>query len=118
MGHLFWAIAHVVGVFSFQYTGILWLLLPGVIHICFSMFVFVIGVAAALTPNFEIQKLEQKIHKEFGYRFLAQIGSIVTAAQLFYVGYQFFAGMAVLQGLILALTVILQKIFDKKEQNL
>jgi hypothetical protein len=118
MGHLFWAIVHVIGAFGFQYTGILWFLLPGVVHICVTMFVFVIGAAAAFTPSFSISKLNEKIHKEFGYRFLAQIGSIVTAAQLFYVGYHFFAGMAVLQGLILALTVILQKIFDKKEQNL
>lgn len=116
MGHLFWAIAHVVGVFSFQYTGILWLLLPGVIHICFSMFVFIIGVAVALTPNFK--NIDNKIQEEFGYRFLAQIGSIVTAVQLFYIGYYFFAGMAVLQGLTLALTVILQRIFNEKEQNL
>ena len=116
MRYLFWTIVHIVGVFRVQYTGILWFFIPSVVHICLSMFVFIIGVAVALTPNFK--NIDNKIQEEFGYRFLAQIGSIVTAVQLFYIGYYFFAGMAVLQGLTLALTVILQRIFNEKEQNL
>jgi hypothetical protein len=79
------------------------------------MFVFVFGVSAALTPGFGIKKLERKSEQEFGYRFLLQIAIILTAVQLFNIGYPFFAGMVVLQGTVLALSVILQKIFDKEE---
>jgi len=79
------------------------------------MFIFILGVSAALTPSFEVEKLERKSQQEFGYRFLMQIATILTAVQLFNIGYPFFAGMIVLQGTVLALSVILQKIFDKEE---
>lgn len=115
MSYLFWTIVHIAGVFGVQYTGILWFLVPSLIHISVSMFIFVLGVAAALTPSFEIEKLKRKIEQEFGYRFLMQIATILTAVQLFNIGYPFFAGMVVLQGTVLALSVILQKIFDKEE---
>ena len=115
MGYLFWTIVHIAGVFGVHYTGILWLLVPSLLHIAVSMFIFVLGVSAALTPNFEVEKLERKNEQEFGYRFLMQIATILTAVQLFNIGYPFFAGMAVLQGSVLAMSVILQKIFDKEE---
>ena len=115
MIYLFWTIVHIAGVYSVYYTGILWFLVPSLLHISASMFVFVLGVSAALTPNFGIEKLERKSQQEFGYRFLMQIATILTAVQLFNIGYPFFAGMIVLQGAVLALSVILQKIFDKEE---
>ena len=115
MGYLFWTLVHIAGVFGIHYTGILWLLVPSLLHIGFSMFIFVLGVSAALTPNFGIEKLERKSQQEFGYRFLMQIATILTAVQLFNIGYPFFAGMIVLQGTVLALSVILQKIFDKEK---
>lgn len=115
MSSLFWAIVQVAGVLGFQNTEILWFLLPGAVYIGASMFIFAIAVAASFTSAFAVENLSDKIHKEFGYRFLAQIGSIVTAVQLLYIGYNFFAGMAFLQGFVLALTVVLQKIFDEKE---
>jgi len=115
MGYLFWTIVHIIGVFGVQYTGILWFLVPSVFHIVISTFIFVLGVSAALTPNFEIEKLEQKKHKEFGYRFLMQFATIITGVQLFNIGYPFFAGIVVLQGTVLVMAVIFQKIFDKEE---
>lgn len=114
MSYLFWTVLHIIGVFGFQHTGILWFLAPGALHILVSMFIFVFGVAAALTPNFEVEKLDDKLHQNFGYRFLMQVGVIVTAVQLFMVGYEFFAGMAILQGVVLAMAVTLQKLFDKE----
>jgi len=115
MNYLFWTLVHIAGVFGVHYAGILWFLVPSLLHIITNMFVFVFGVSAALTPGFGIKKLERKSEQEFGYRFLLQIAIILTAVQLFNIGYPFFAGMVVLQGTVLALSVILQKIFDKEE---
>lgn len=113
MSYLFWTVVYLIGVFGFQYTGILWFLLPAVIHIAMSMFVFAFGVSAALAPNIEIEEVVP--NKDFGSRFLMQIATIVTAVQLFNIGYAFFAGMAVLQGSTLALSIFYQKLFDKEE---
>jgi hypothetical protein len=114
MSYLFWALVHVVGVFGFQYTGSIWFLSAGVLHTLVNMFIFVFGVSAALTPNFDVEKLDGDRHQDFGNRFLMQIGMILTAVQLFMIGYEFFAGMAILQGVVLSLSVILQKVFDEE----
>ena len=117
MTYLFWTLVHIIGLLGYQYTGVLWYLFPGVLHIAMNMFIFVIGTAAALSPNFEVKKLDEDMDKYLGNRFLCQIAAIVTAAQMFTIGYAFFAGMAVLQSAILALSVVLQKIFDKNNET-
>jgi hypothetical protein len=105
---------HIVGLLGFQYTNVIWYLAPGAFHIGLNMFIFVFGTAAALSPNFKIEKLDEDVDRHLGYRFLSQIAAIVTATQLFMVGYAFFAGMAVLQSTVLALAVVLQKVFEKE----
>lgn len=114
MNYLIWALIHIGGVFAFQYYGVLWFLLPGTLHVMFSLAVFVFGVSAALTPIFQVEKLDGEKHKEYGSRFLMQAGSILTSAQLFMIGYEFFAGAAILHSTVLALAVIMQKLFDKE----
>lgn len=115
MSYLFWACVHIVGVFGFQYTESIWFLSLGTLHAAMNMFIFMFGVSAALTPNFEVEKLDGDKHKDFGYRFLMQMGIILTAVQIYMLGYGFFAGMLFLQAVVLAMTVVYQKIFDVKE---
>lgn len=115
MAYLFWTFVHIIGVFGFQYTGIEWFLVLSALHVSISMLIFIFGVAAALTPNFIVENLDASEHKDFGPRFLMQFATIVTAAQLFIIGYEFFAGLVVMHGTILCLSVAMQKLFDKEE---
>jgi hypothetical protein len=108
---LFWALLHAGSVLAFQYTGIYWFLLIPVLHICLNMVLYVIAVAACLDPNFPQNDKEKRA--DYGPRFLVQLGMIITAGQLYLIGYAFFAGMVVLQSITLGTSVILQKISSK-----
>lgn len=112
MAYFFWALLHVFCVVGFQYTGVLWFLVPAVLHIAILMFSYIFGVAAALDPNLELKFVEEK--RDYGPRFLVQLATTVTAAQLFMIGYAFFAGMIVLQAVTLGMSIILQKITSMK----
>jgi len=114
MAYLFWTLVHIFGVLGFHYTSVLWFLLPNVLHAFLNMFVFVFGVATALTPNLEVEKLDEDKHKYFGYRFLMQMSIVLTGVQLLHIGYPFVAGMLVLMGSVLALSVAVQKLFNKE----
>jgi len=112
MAYFFWAFVHILSIVGFQYTGVLWFLVPAVAHICIIMFAYIFTVAVAFDPNHEVKIIEPK--KEYGPRFLVQLATAVTASQLYIIGYSFFAGMAMLQAVTLGLSVALQKLSDKE----
>jgi hypothetical protein len=113
MYYLFWVLVHVVGVFGYQYTGEFWFLAPALFHIALSTFVYVFGVAALMAPNVDTNDTNYALKKDYGNRFLLQIGVIVTSSQLFMIGYAFVAGLAMIQAVTLACSIILQKITEK-----
>lgn len=118
MSYAFWTIVHIIGVSAFQYTGMFTFLIPGIAHIGLSMFIFVLGTAVALNPNFEHEDDDDEDEgpKDYGFRFLLQVGLATTAYQLYLVGYAFFAGMVIIQTLVMAMSVLLQKFQSIKEQ--
>jgi hypothetical protein len=99
-------------VLGFQYTGIIWFLAPAVTHIIILMFGYIFGVAAALDPKIEVER--ENTIGNYGPRFLVQLATVVTASQLFMIGYAFFAGMVMLQAITIGMSVIVQKITSMK----
>lgn len=113
MRYLFWVLVHIFCVFAYQYTGELWFLAPALFHIALSTLVHVFGVAALIAPNIDTNDTEYALKKDYGNRFLVQIGIILTSSQLFMIGYAFIAGLAMIPAVTLALSIVLQKITEK-----
>jgi hypothetical protein len=112
MVYFFWVFLHIAAVVGFQYTGVLWFLGPAVAHILLIMIVYIIGVAAALDPNINVS-YDENVH-DYGPRFLVQVAILLTASQLFLIGYVFFAGMIALQATTLGVSIIFQKVSNTK----
>jgi hypothetical protein len=115
MVYFFWVLLHVLSVIGFQYTNVLWFLVPAVLHTIFIMVLYVISIATILDPNFNTKTLT--VNRDFGPRFLFQFAIVITASQLFLIGYSFFAGMIIFQSITIGLSIIIQKILDKKQDQ-
>lgn len=113
MYYLFWAAVHIFGVFAYQYTGELSFLAPALFHTALSVLVHVVGVAALIAPNITINDNEYALKKDYGNRFLMQMGVILTSLQVFMIGYPFIAGLATIPAVTLAISIVLQKITEK-----
>lgn len=113
MHYLFWVLVHILCVFAYQYTGELWFLAPALFHIALSILVHVFGVAALMAPNVDTKDTEYALKKDYGNRFLMQMGIILTSSQLFMIGYTFIAGLAMVPAVTLAFSIMLQKITEK-----
>lgn len=113
MHYLFWVLVHIACVFVYQHTGELWFLAPALFHIALSTLVHVFGVAASMAPNINTEDREYALKKDYGNRFLLQMGIILTSSQLFTIGYAFAAGLAMIPAVTIGLSIMLQKITEK-----
>jgi len=105
VGYTTVALIHLGGVLAFQQTGIAWILLIPVAHAAFATFIFVFAVSALLGTSHEKIKFEpEKDH--IGIRFLSQFASLLTAYQVYLLGYGLLAGIMIMTAICLILTLV------------
>lgn len=99
------ALVHVGGVIAFQYTGVEWFLLFAALQGLFSALLFMVASAALFsklvgTADYEIEK------NNTGVRLLIQIATIITAAQLYFIGYEFISGVIFITAATLSIMIL------------
>ena len=104
VGYTTVALIHLGGVLAFQQTGIEWILLIPLAHAAFATFVFVFAVSALLGTSSKKLKFEpEKDH--IGIRFLSQFASLLTAYQVYSLGYGLVAGIMIITAICFILTL-------------
>jgi hypothetical protein len=108
VGYTAVALIQVTGVIAYQYTGIAWFMLLPAAQAALSIFLFVFATAYLLSLSGKEEFESEKEH--LGIRFVGQLATLITAYQLYLIGYQFFSGIIFLTATCLILMIIYIKI--------
>lgn len=112
MGNLIFPLVHIFSVLTFSYTGDIIALYPAIAHICFIIFVHVFGLGAILSPGYRkrwAEKYDGGV-PDVGMSTLMQLSMLLSAYQIYTVGFAILAGMSMLHSFTVLVSVGLTKL--------
>jgi hypothetical protein len=112
VGYTTVALTHLSGLLAFHYTGIAWILLLPAAQSLFSIFIFLFAVSAILGSSSTKTNFEPET-EYLGIRFLSQLASLLTAYQVYLLGYELLSGIMITVACCMILTLIFIS-FEKK----
>lgn len=114
VGYTAVSLVHLTGVLAFHYTANQWFLLLPAAQAALGIISFIVAAAFVLS-RMQDDDINYKPETEnIGIRFLSQISVLITAHQLYSIGYVFFSGIITLTAITLILTIYYIKIGKEK----
>lgn len=114
VGYTAVSLVHLIGVLAFHYTANQWFLLLPAVHAGLGIISFIVAAAFVLSKTHDDDIKFRPDTENIGIRFLSQISVLITAYQLYLIGYVFFAGIITLTAITLILTIYYIKIGKEK----
>jgi len=114
MTYLFWSMLYITSILAFQHTGILLVLSVAVIHLIIVIAVSAFGWGVMVSGHVDFSEEKPNTSKDIWFKLLLQMSILALGIQLFFIGYQFFAGMIFLQSIIRITSVVCEKIFSEE----